>query len=143
MSRSLGVLSLFVVLLAAACGSEKKSEEGKAEQECGAAPAAMAGQPTLPAKFPTPDKVTYTGQKKTGPLGGNFITVEAAGYLIPLLDRKKDAAEIQTLTDRVGQRALERAATSAFVTSAPEAFGNICDIDFSLAAKAHPVAAVG
>jgi tetratricopeptide (TPR) repeat protein len=34
---------------------------------------------------------------KAGPLGGNFITKEAASYLIPLLDAKKDADEIDTL----------------------------------------------
>ena len=109
MSRSLGVLSLFVVLLAAACGSEKKSEEGKAEQECGAAPAAMAGQPTLPAKFPTPDKVTYTGQKKTGPsrivagyregeLGKAFdeykSAFESAGYDVTKDEQEADDAEV-------------------------------------------------
>ena len=109
MSRSLGVLSLFVVLLAAACGSEKKSEEGKAEQECGAAPAAMAGQPTLPAKFPTPDKVTYTGQKKTGPsrivagyregeLGEAFDDYKSAfgsaGYDMTKDEQEADDAEV-------------------------------------------------
>ncbi len=40
---------------------------------------------------------------KGGPLGGNFITVEAAGYLIPLLDKEKDAAEIKTLEERSAQ----------------------------------------
>jgi len=36
-------------------------------------------------------------------LGGHTITVEAAGYLIPLLDAKKDKAEITELKDRVAQ----------------------------------------
>jgi tetratricopeptide (TPR) repeat protein len=35
-----------------------------------------------------------------GRLGGNYITTEAAGYLIPLLDREKDAQEIDTLQAR-------------------------------------------
>ena len=35
-----------------------------------------------------------------GPLGGHFITAEAAGYLIPLLDSKKDATEIAELKVR-------------------------------------------
>jgi hypothetical protein len=108
-SRSFGVLSVFVVLLSAACGSEKKSEEGKAEKECGAAPAAMAGQPTLPAKFPTPDKVTYTGQKKTGPstmvdgyrdgeLGEAFDDYKtafgSAGYDVTKDEKEEDDAEV-------------------------------------------------
>src|SRR5262245_23125284 len=41
--------------------------------------------------------------KKNGPLGGNFITKEAAGYLIPLLDKEKDEAEIKTLKERTAQ----------------------------------------
>lgn len=41
------------------------------------------------------------GKKKTGPLGGNFITSEAAGYLIPLLDKETNKDEIKTLQDRM------------------------------------------
>jgi tetratricopeptide (TPR) repeat protein len=37
---------------------------------------------------------------RSGSLGGNYITVEAAGYLIPLLDAEKDKDEIQTLKER-------------------------------------------
>jgi hypothetical protein len=43
------------------------------------------------------------GQLKSGPLGGNFITVEAAGYLIPLLNKDNDAAEIKMLEQRTAQ----------------------------------------
>jgi len=42
---------------------------------------------------------------RSGPLGGNFITTEAARYLIPLLDPDKDKEEIQTLKDRSAQLA--------------------------------------
>src|SRR5262249_1774721 len=42
---------------------------------------------------------------KAGPLGGGYITREAAGYLIPLLDPEKDKEEIQTLKDRSAQLA--------------------------------------
>jgi hypothetical protein len=42
---------------------------------------------------------------KSGPLGGRFITSEAGGYLIPLLDPEKDKEEIQTLKDRTAQLA--------------------------------------
>jgi hypothetical protein len=34
------------------------------------------------------------------PISGNTITIEAAGYLIPLLDSDKDREEIATLTER-------------------------------------------
>jgi len=40
---------------------------------------------------------------KSGPLGGNFITKEAAGYLIPLLDAKKDRDEIDMLKANVAK----------------------------------------
>lgn len=43
------------------------------------------------------------GKLKFGPLGGNFITSEAAGYLIPLLDKEKDEKEIDTLKVRIAQ----------------------------------------
>jgi hypothetical protein len=36
-------------------------------------------------------------------LGGHTVTVEAAGYLIPLLDAEKDRAEITELKERVAQ----------------------------------------
>jgi hypothetical protein len=42
---------------------------------------------------------------KFGPLGGHYITAEAAGYLTPLLDAEKDREEIATLKDRVAQLA--------------------------------------
>jgi hypothetical protein len=37
------------------------------------------------------------------PLGGNTITAEAAGYLIPLLDPQKDKNEIDELNERVAK----------------------------------------
>ena len=53
-------------------------------------------------------KVIETGWEKEGkltrgPLGGNFITKEAAGYLIPLMDGQKDADEITTLKERIAK----------------------------------------
>jgi hypothetical protein len=39
---------------------------------------------------------------KTGPLGGNFLTKEAASYLLPLLDETKDIDEIESINQRVG-----------------------------------------
>jgi len=108
-SRGAGALTFLVLLLAAGCGSEKKSEEGGAEKECGSAPAAMAGNPTLPAKFPTPDSVTYTGEKKTGPssvvsgfrdgdLGDAFdaykSAFDSAGYQVTHDEKEEDDAEV-------------------------------------------------
>ena len=109
MSKGAGVLTAFVLLLAAGCGSEKKAEERGAEKECGSAPAAMTGEPTLPAKFPTPDNVTYTGEKKTGPssvvsgyregeLGEAFdeykSAFDSAGYQVTKDEKEEDDAEV-------------------------------------------------
>jgi hypothetical protein len=108
-SKGAGVLTFFVLVLAAGCGSEKKAEEGGAEKECESAPAAMAGNPTLPTKFPTPDNVTYTGQKKTGPssvvsgysdgeLGDTFdaykSAFDSAGYQVTDDEKEEDDAEV-------------------------------------------------
>lgn len=41
------------------------------------------------------------GKLRGGRLGGRYVTAEAAGYLIPLLDSEKDKAEIATLSQRV------------------------------------------
>jgi hypothetical protein len=43
------------------------------------------------------------GELKALPLGGHTITVEASGYLIPLLDKEKDKDEIATLTERTAK----------------------------------------
>ena len=109
MSKGAGFLTFVVLLFAAGCGSEKKAEEGGAEKDCGSAPAAMAGQPTLPAKFPTPDNVTYTGEKKTGPssvvsgyrdgeLGDAFdeykSAFDSAGYQVTRDEKEEDDAEV-------------------------------------------------
>jgi tetratricopeptide (TPR) repeat protein len=40
---------------------------------------------------------------KFGPLGARYITTEAAGYLIPLLDKERDQEEIETLRQRSAQ----------------------------------------
>ena len=88
MSRIAGVLTVFAVFLAAGCGSEKKSEEGKAEKECGAAPAAT-DTPTLPPKFPTPASVTYTGQSKAGP--SSIVKGYREGELADAFDSYKSA----------------------------------------------------
>lgn len=67
MRRALSVivmLSLAGVLLAA-CEHDKE-EEGPLKA-CGVAPAALAGSTNLPAGFPQPSSVTYTGTMAEGP----------------------------------------------------------------------------
>jgi hypothetical protein len=108
-SRSVGVLTVFAVLLATACGSEKKSEEGKAEKECGPALPTMTGNPTLPPKFPTPASVTYTGESKAGPssivkgyregeladaFDGYKSAFDSAGYSVTHDEKEEDDAEV-------------------------------------------------
>ncbi len=52
------------------------------------------------------------GGRKSGRLGGNYLTVEAAKYLIPLLDPAQDGDEIMTLKSRIRKlRALPRPVT--------------------------------
>jgi hypothetical protein len=110
MSKRAWVLSVVVAVLAAGCGSEKKSgEEGNAEKDCGPALPAVTGQPTLPPKFPTPDDVTYTGQTKAGPssivkgyrngeLGDAFDDYKSAfgsaGYTVTHDEKEEDDAEV-------------------------------------------------
>lgn len=52
------------------------------------------------------------GGKRYGRLGGNYLTVEAARYLIPLLDPEQDGDEIKTLKSRIRKlRSLPRPIT--------------------------------
>jgi hypothetical protein len=68
MLRSGTVLGALVLALATACGAEKdKGEQEAAGKECGPAPAAMAGKPKLPPRFPTPSGVRYTSDRRAGP----------------------------------------------------------------------------
>jgi hypothetical protein len=54
--------------------------------------------------------------RKSLPIGGHTITAEAAGYLIPLLDKEKDKQEIATLEERVAKlRKLPRPVTPVVV----------------------------
>lgn len=43
------------------------------------------------------------GAMKFGPLGGNYVTAEAAGYLLPLLDKEKDGEEIAALKEKIAR----------------------------------------
>jgi hypothetical protein len=61
-------LGVLVAAVAAGCGGESdEAEREGASQACPTAPTAMSGDPMLPAGFPTPDEVTYTGEKESGP----------------------------------------------------------------------------
>lgn len=139
MSRSVGVLTVFAVLLATACGSEKKSEEGKAEKECGPALRAMTGNPTLPPKFPTPASVTYTGESKAGPssivkgyregeLADAFDSYksafDSAGYSVTHDEKEEDDAEVNfeggKSTGQVKMIQLCKERTSLAITIRPQ-----------------------
>jgi hypothetical protein len=134
------VLSVAVAVLAAGCGSEKKSgEKGNAEKDCGPALPAMSGQPTLPAKFPAPDNVTYTGETKTGPssivkgyrngeLGDAFNDYKSAfgsaGYTVTHDEKEADDAEVNFAggksTGQVKMIQLCRDRTSLAITIRPQ-----------------------
>jgi hypothetical protein len=66
------------------------------QEQAGDKEAAIAGYREVTSKAWEKDH-----KAKVGPLGGNFVTKEAAGYLIPLLDAKKDENEIDDLKARV------------------------------------------
>jgi tetratricopeptide (TPR) repeat protein len=75
--------------------------------------------------WPKEQKITHTG------VGQNFYTVEAAGYLIPLLDADKDRAEITELKARIGRiERLPRAITPLVIPlGAATAPHELVDID--------------
>ncbi len=53
---------------------------------------------------------------KLAPLGWHSVTAEAAGYLIPLLDKDKDKGEIRVLKDRIARmRAVPRPITPVVI----------------------------
>jgi hypothetical protein len=59
------IMGAVLVLLATAC--ELEPDKRRAKKACGAPPATMTATPSLPAKFPTPQDVTFTEQKQAGP----------------------------------------------------------------------------
>jgi hypothetical protein len=93
-------------VIVAGCGGEKEN----GEKACGPAPAAMSGTPQLPAGFPSPSEVTYTGQSKDGPTtkvdgywAGEFDDAyngyESAldgknGYSVTSKEKEEDDAEV-------------------------------------------------
>ena len=108
-SAATALLTL-VVGVAAGCGGGGESEsESEAKGVCGAAPAELATQPTLPDGFPTPEGVVYTSERDAGPshivegyrdgqleeafdaYKGAFDT---AGYDVTKDEREEDDAEV-------------------------------------------------
>jgi hypothetical protein len=90
MRRRSFALALVVAAAAfavAGCGGGGDKDKGEEAADCGEAPAAMAAAPDLPAQFPTPSAVTYTGQEKDGP------TTKVSGYRDGDLDDAYDAYE--------------------------------------------------
>ena len=96
-------------LAVAGCGGGGESEEAAAE-DCGAAPAAMSGAPTLPEAFPSPSDVVYTSASKDGPTtkvegyweddldaafeGYKKALEGAAGYAVTKSEHEEDDAEV-------------------------------------------------
>lgn len=107
MGRRIGlVLVCASTLVAAGCGGESD----KAAKECGPAPAAMSGTPTLPAGFPSPSEVVYNGESKEGPTtkvegywkgdldaafeGYKDALGSASGYSVTKSEHEEDDAEV-------------------------------------------------
>jgi hypothetical protein len=69
MIRHALTLGILVAAFTAGCGGKEgeEAERAAATKACGAAPAAMSGEPTLPDSFPSPSEVTYTAEKESGP----------------------------------------------------------------------------
>src|SRR5438132_1002527 len=79
-------LTVVAVAVAVGCGGGSGGDKDKeaAGKECGTAPAAMQGSPSLPAGFAQPAEVTYTGEKKNGP------TTVVSGYFSGDIDKAFD-----------------------------------------------------
>lgn len=83
-------LGLLVLAFAGACGGSAEGEEA-VSKACGPAPAAMSGEPRLPAGFPTPEGVTYTGEEQAGP--STIVGGYREGGIEDAFEAYKDAFE--------------------------------------------------
>jgi hypothetical protein len=79
-------LALAAVAVATACGGSGEGDKEKqaADRPCATARHAMKGEPALPAGFPRPAEVTYTGEAKQGP------TTVVTGYFAGDIDKAFD-----------------------------------------------------
>jgi hypothetical protein len=141
MIRRVLVLMLLTLTLGVACGGDddEEAEQEAAGQACLAAPAALSGEPGLPADFPQPDEVTYTSTEDAGPstvvkgywdgeledaYEGYKDAFEEAGYDVTKDEQEEFDAEVNFAgggTD--GQVKLEvecEARTSVTITARPE-----------------------
>lgn len=82
------ILLTLVVGVAAGCGGDGEGES-EAKGTCGAAPAEIATQPTLPDGFPTPEGVVYTSERDAGP--SHIVEGYRDGQLEDAFDAYKDA----------------------------------------------------
>jgi len=78
--RRVFVLMVVGLLLLTACEHDKDMESEGPLASCGPAPSALGGTPMLPANFPSPGEVTYTGATIAGP------STEIMGYWTGDLD---------------------------------------------------------
>jgi hypothetical protein len=85
--RAIVLLLVIPVLLSAACDTDKAQEEAKATAACPSASVALPQAPQLPAGFPSPSGLTYTGSSKAGP--STIVHGYFAGELNDLYDRYK------------------------------------------------------
>jgi hypothetical protein len=89
-TRVCAALALAAVGVALGCGGGGgDTDKEAAGKDCGPAPAAMSGQPTLPAGFPQPAEVTYTGQVAKGPT--SIVKGYFAGDIDAAFDTYKSA----------------------------------------------------
>ena len=78
--RRILVLMAVGLLLLTACEHDNDEESEGPLASCGPPPSALAGTPMLPANFPSPSEVTYTGATIAGP------STEIMGYWTGDLD---------------------------------------------------------
>ena len=137
------VLAMVVLGLAVGCGGGDEGGGGggeeAAQEACGAAPAAMSGQPQLPEGFPAPDGVTYTGEEEAGPshivegyregsledaYEGYKSAFPDAGYTVTRDEKEADDAEVNfeggSSTGQVKLRQECSDRTSVNITIRPE-----------------------
>ena len=125
-------------LAVAGCGGGGESEE-EAAKDCGPAPAAMSGSPTLSTGFPSPSDVVYTGESKEGPTtkvegywkgdldaafdGYKEALGSASGYSVTKDEHEEDDAEVnfegQGTTGQVKLQKCEDDRTDVTVTVRP------------------------
>ena len=128
------LLGLAVAIVAAGCGdAEQSSSSGESEGSATACKAAATSAPTgLPAAFPVPGELTFTGARKDGPtnvVDGYWTAgldeayeeykdqVEQAGYTVLFNEKEEHDAEISYKgSGRTGQIALRDDCSEADTT---------------------------